>query len=36
MSIEEGIASPVFNGIKEEEQELFSDRIEIFKPIASQ
>jgi diaminohydroxyphosphoribosylaminopyrimidine deaminase/5-amino-6-(5-phosphoribosylamino)uracil reductase len=36
MSMEEGIASPVFNGIKAEGQELFSDRIEIFKPIASQ
>jgi diaminohydroxyphosphoribosylaminopyrimidine deaminase/5-amino-6-(5-phosphoribosylamino)uracil reductase len=32
-NMDEGIASPVFSGIKIDEQELFSDRIELFKPI---
>jgi diaminohydroxyphosphoribosylaminopyrimidine deaminase / 5-amino-6-(5-phosphoribosylamino)uracil reductase len=33
LKMEEGIASPSFQGIKVHELELFSDRIEIFKPI---
>ncbi len=33
LRMEEGIASPLFNGLKTEETELFSDRIETFKPI---
>jgi len=36
LRMEEGIASPNFSGVKIEEEELFSDRIEIFKPISSQ
>jgi diaminohydroxyphosphoribosylaminopyrimidine deaminase/5-amino-6-(5-phosphoribosylamino)uracil reductase len=33
LRMNEGIASPVFNGLKMEETELSSDRIETFKPI---
>ncbi len=33
LNMDEGIVSPVFNGIKMDEQELFSDRIELFKPV---
>jgi len=36
LRMEEGIASPSFSGARIEEEELFSDRIEIFKPISSQ
>ncbi|HYJ37642.1 MAG TPA: dihydrofolate reductase family protein, partial [Chitinophagaceae bacterium] len=36
LRMEEGIASPVFNGIKVHEMDLFSDRIEIFKSNESQ
>ncbi len=36
LRMEEGIGSPIFSGIKTEEMELFSDRIEIFKPLSSQ
>jgi diaminohydroxyphosphoribosylaminopyrimidine deaminase/5-amino-6-(5-phosphoribosylamino)uracil reductase len=36
MRLEEGIASPSFRGLLLDEQELFSDRIEIFKSIESQ
>ena len=36
LRMEEGIGSPSFSGTKTDEMELFSDRIEIFKPIASQ
>jgi diaminohydroxyphosphoribosylaminopyrimidine deaminase/5-amino-6-(5-phosphoribosylamino)uracil reductase len=35
LQLEEGIASPVFNGHKINEEELISDRIEIFKPPAA-
>jgi diaminohydroxyphosphoribosylaminopyrimidine deaminase/5-amino-6-(5-phosphoribosylamino)uracil reductase len=33
LNMDEGVVSPVFNGIKMNEQELFSDRIELFKPV---
>jgi diaminohydroxyphosphoribosylaminopyrimidine deaminase/5-amino-6-(5-phosphoribosylamino)uracil reductase len=36
LRMEEGIASPTFNGFKAGEMELFSDRIEIFKPLMAQ
>jgi diaminohydroxyphosphoribosylaminopyrimidine deaminase / 5-amino-6-(5-phosphoribosylamino)uracil reductase len=36
LRMEEGIGSPSFSGTKTDEMELLSDRIEIFKPIASQ
>ena len=34
LKMEEGIASPSFNGEKMKEEELFTDRIEFFKPLA--
>jgi len=36
LRMEEGIASPTFSGVKIKEEALFSDRIEIFKPLSSQ
>ena len=35
LKMNEGIASPVFSGIRTEEQDLFSDRIEYFKPMSN-
>jgi len=32
LKMDEGIQSPVFNGEKIKEEELFTDRIEFFKP----